>query len=273
MQTKQSLKVQYVAVSDLKSAVYNPRFWSDEATTKLTESIKTFGLVDPILCNSAPKRKNVVIGGHFRLKIAKDLDYKTVPVVYINLPNIEKEKELNLRLNRNTGDWDYELLKDFDPTLLLDIGFDETDLSHIFDDSLEIEDDEFNVEKELAKIKKTDIKLGDRFALGNHRLACIDSTDQNAVKAFMDKAKADLINTDLPYNIGLNYDGGLGGKKNYGGQINDSKTDDEYRRFVEQVITNALSVAKPDCHITPNTKINPILLFNGPNTGIITFIT
>ncbi len=45
----------------------------------------------------------MVIGGHFRLKVAKDLGYTEVPVVYIDIPDIEREKELCLRLNRNQG--------------------------------------------------------------------------------------------------------------------------------------------------------------------------
>ena len=83
-----------VEVNKLKSAEYNPRKWSDQAIADLTESIKKFGLVDPIIVNSAPNRENIVIGGHFRMKIARDLGYKEVPVYYINLPDIEKEKEL-----------------------------------------------------------------------------------------------------------------------------------------------------------------------------------
>jgi len=66
----------------------------------LQDSITRFGVVDPILINSAPKRKNVVIGGHMRLKALKALKYKEVPVVQVHIPDLEKEKELNLRLNQ-----------------------------------------------------------------------------------------------------------------------------------------------------------------------------
>ena len=107
----QSLHIQQVSIQDLKSATYNPRHWDNMAIKHLTESIERFGLVDPILVNGSKKRKNIVIGWHFRLKIAKDLGYKEVPVVYLDIPEEEKERELNLRLNRNTGDWDMDLLK------------------------------------------------------------------------------------------------------------------------------------------------------------------
>jgi len=105
------IKIDFVNIVELKSSEYNPRTWDEAATEKLTESIKRFGLVDPLIVNSAPGRENVIIGGHFRFTVAKKLGIKKVPVVYVNIPNIEKEKELNLRLNRNTGEWDYDLLK------------------------------------------------------------------------------------------------------------------------------------------------------------------
>lgn len=106
----QALKIQNVSVSELKAATYNPRKWSEEAVAGLTASIKQFGLVDPILVNGASNRSNIVIGGHFRLKVAKDLGLTEVPVVYLDIPEEEKERELNLRLNRNLGDWEDEVM-------------------------------------------------------------------------------------------------------------------------------------------------------------------
>ncbi len=107
---KHNLKVEYVSTHLLKPAAYNPRSWDDSAISQLTDSIKEYGLVDPILVNGSAKRKYVVIGGHFRLKIAKDLGYTQVPVVFLNIPNIAKEKELNIRLNKNVGAWSMEKL-------------------------------------------------------------------------------------------------------------------------------------------------------------------
>lgn len=243
------LKIHYVPLPELNPAPYNPRKWSDEAIEKLTESIKRFGMIDPIICNSATSRKNVVIGGHFRLKIAKDLGYKEVPVVYIKIPSIEKEKELNLRLNRNTGDWDYELLKKFDIEMLLDVGFDDADLGNIWDEHLEIEEDSFDFEKEIEKAKTTSIKQGDTFALGNHRLICSDSTKPETVKELLGKNKVNMIYSDPVYNINLDYNKGISGKESYGGKSNDKKTEDEYRKFLTKTMQNGLSVCNKDAHV------------------------
>ncbi len=245
-----NLEVTYVPISELKSAEYNPRKWSDKEISHLRESVQKFGMVDPILVNSAKERMNIVIGGHFRLKVARDLGIKEVPVAYINIPDLDQEKELNLRLNRNHGEWEWDILKEFDTELLLNVGFDDNDLSSIWDDVLEIEDNNFNVEEELEKIVEEEItvKEGEIYQLGNHKLICGDSTDIEVVKKLVGDTKINMIYCDPIYNIGLSYDKGIGGKKNYGGKVNDSKTEAEYKAFLKQTMENALTVSEKDCH-------------------------
>ena len=247
---KQNLTITQVNIQDLKSALYNPRKWDNQAEIKLTESLKHFGFVDPLIVNSATKRKNIIIGGHFRYQIALKLDFKEVPVVYVNIPNIQKEKELNLRLNRNTGEWDFELLKAFDIGQLLDIGFDDFDLSNIWDDILETEEDGFNTVEELKKIKKAETKTGEMFQLGPHRLICGDATAPQVVTKLVGRKEINMIYCDPPYNINLNYNKGIGTKGKYGGsKTKDNKNDHQYGEFLKKTIKNALEVAKRDCHV------------------------
>ncbi len=247
--SKQDIKIVYVPVGRLRPAEYNPRKISDDALVQLKESISRFQMIDPVIVNSAPKRKDIVIGGHMRLRAAKELGCKSVPVVYVNIPSIEKEKELNLRLNRNTGEWDFSKLKAFDLELLLDIGFDDSDLTNIWDENLETEDDGFDIEKELAKITKPKTKLGDLYQLGAHRLICGDSTDPAVLKKLVGKDAVSMIYSDPVYNIGVDYNKGIGGKKSYGGTVNDKRTDTEYRAFLRTTLENALAVSKPDTHV------------------------
>lgn len=244
-----ALRIVEVPIDQLNPAPYNPRKWSDKQRSDLKQSMKRFGLVDPIIVNNAPNRKNVVIGGHFRLDIAKELGYKTVPVVYLRIPDLKKEKELNLRLNRNQGEWDMELLKSFDMDTLLDVGFDDSDLSAIWDDALLTEDDNFKVEEELKKIKKPKTKLGDLYQLGNHKLICGDATDPAVIKRLVGRRTVDMIYSDPPYNINLSYDKGVGNKQSYGGSTNDNKSDPEYKAFLKASIENSLTVASPNCHV------------------------
>ena len=246
---RKSLETYHVSIRDLKPSEYNPRTWDQKTIQELTKSIKQFGFVVPILANKAKGRENVVIAGHFRLKIAKDLGITTVPVNYVDIPDIEKEKKLNLTLNRVSGDWDYELLKNFDIEMFLDSGFDDYDLSHIFDDALGVEDDNFDADKVAVEIKNPRTKPGDLILLGKHRLICGDSTDPNVIETLVGTDRVQMLNYDPIYNIGLSYNKGVSTNGKYGGNVSDRKSDHEYRAFLKAVLQNGLKVANPDCNV------------------------
>ncbi len=247
------LNVKYILVKDLIPSVYNPRKWNDKAIADLTESIKKYGLVDPLLVNSAESRRNILIGGHFRLKIAKDLGYKEVPVVFINIPDIEKEKELNIRLNKNLGEFDFELLAKFDESFLSSVGFSSEELDEVFD--IDVTPEQFDLEKELRKldINKINFQKGDIYILGDSRLMCGDSTVETDVLKLMSGEKADMCFTDPPYI--LDY---LRGKKKHHGAITGfgAKRDRRYLEtdvlppnFTDLWMDNIVKIQKPDFSI------------------------
>jgi len=250
---KTDIKIVYMSISELNSAQYNPRKWSVEATEQLKESIKKFGFIDPIIVNSANTRKNIVIGGHFRLKVATDLGYKEAPVVYLNIPDINKEKELNLRLNKNLGDWDWDLLAKFDESFLSGVGFTSEELDEVFD--IDIIPEEFDLEKELKKLEITKIKFkrGDVYLLGNHRLMCGDSTIEKDTLKLMNGEKADMCFTDPPYILSYLKGGkrhgkattGFGAKKNRRYLETDVLPPD----FTEKWMVNIAKIQKPDFSI------------------------
>ncbi len=236
-------------VNDLLPYEKNPRKITDKQMEDLKESLKKFNLAELPAINTDGK----IVAGHQRIK-ALQLMGRGEEEIEIRVPNRKLSaiefKQYLLTSNRSGGSWDWEILaSDFDIDTLLTAGFDSTDLTNIFDDNLEMTDDNFDEEKELEKIEETDIKFGDYFTLGRHRLLCGNSTDQNMIKFLMDGNLADMVNTDPPYNIGLNYDKGVGNKAKYGGTTDDSKTDDEYRTFAKTLIQNALRMTKPDAHV------------------------
>jgi ParB-like chromosome segregation protein Spo0J len=104
---------------------------TDKQADDLRESIKRFGLVDPLIANSSKGRENILIGGHQRLAIAKELGFETVPVVFVELDEA-RERELNLRLNKNVGEWDWDLLAGFEIEELLEVGFDKREVDAKF---------------------------------------------------------------------------------------------------------------------------------------------
>ncbi|MFA6094835.1 MAG: DNA methyltransferase [Candidatus Paceibacterota bacterium] len=244
----EKLEIDYIGTVSIRENGYNPKKFSRAALDGIKESIKRFGFVDPLILNKAPSRKNILIGGHGRLIVAKELGWGIVPVVYVNIPDIEKEKELAIRLHKNQGEFDFTLLGKFKEGFLEDIGFTKDELDIVFGD-IDTEDDNFSVEEELKKIKEPNAKTGDLYRLGLHLLLCGDSTDPNAIKALMRHEKINMIYCDPVYNINLNYKSGIGGTKNYGGSAKDSKTDQEYELFLQKTMENALSVAEKDAHI------------------------
>jgi DNA modification methylase len=248
------LKIEYISVDALQNATYNPRKWDKEAVSQLKESIRKYGIVDPLLINSAEERKNIVIGGHFRLSVIKELGIADVPVVYINIPDIEKEKELNIRLNKNTGEFDWNLLKTFDETFLSDVGFSSEELDDIF--AVETNPEQFDLSAELKKLKIDEIKIkkGDVYDLDGSKLMCGDSTVPEDMEKLMEGVKADMCFTDPPYL--LNYLKGKTRGKNGATVGFGAKKDRRYLEtdvlpdnFTELWMANVAKAQKPDFSI------------------------
>lgn len=250
----ESLQVQYIPIQELKPNEYNPKKFGEEMFASLEESITRFGFADPLIVNSSPLRKNVLIGGHARLKVAKKLGYKTVPVVYLDIPDLEKEKELNLRLHKNQGEFDFKLLADFNEEFLKDIGFSSENLDKIFE--IDPTPEQFDLGKELAKldIKEVKVKKGDIYEIDGSRMMVGDSMVEADMLKLMGNEKADMVCTDPPYI--LNYlkgktkqkDGvtvGFGAKKNRRYLETESLPDN----FTELWMSNVAKVQKPNFSI------------------------
>lgn len=77
------------------------------------------------------------------------------------------------------------------------MGFDDTDLSHIWDDSLETDDDQFDVDEELKAIAEPKTKRGELYQLGAHRLLCGDATDPTTVQRLVGGEKMTMIYTGM----------------------------------------------------------------------------
>ena len=232
--------------AELLPADYNPRKDlkpGDPEYDKLKRSIEEFGYVEPVIWNKVTGR---VVGGHQRLKVLIDMGVAEVECVVVEM-DAEKEKALNIALNKISGEWDKEKLAlliadlqgaDFDVSLT---GFDPAELDDLFKDSIKdgIHDDDFDVEAELKEPPIT--KLGDLWTLGRHRLVCGDSTKAETFDLLMAGAKANLVITDPPYNV--NYEGSAGKIKN------DNMGNDVFYHFLFDAFTNTASVMANDASI------------------------
>jgi len=261
------MKIQKVEVSKISIASYNPRLDlrpGDLDYEKLKASINTFGYVEPLVWN---ERTGTLVSGHQRLKVLIEGGVTEVEVSVVDLP-IEKEKALNLALNRIRGDWDEDklakLLEELSqfPDIDMDItGFAAPEISEILDRAKEAREDGFNVEEELDKIDKAITKKGDLIILGNHRLLCGDSANPDDVAKLMDGHKANLVFTDPPYNV--DYYGGNRPTpekvrpkpcRDWKRIYNDNLTQEEYEAWLKKIMTN----------VTPYMGNGaPMYIFNG----------
>lgn len=195
-------------ISELYPAEYNPRVKlqpGDVEYERLKRSIETFGYIDPLIVNS----DGTIIGGHQRYYVLLDLGYTDIDVVQVDMTK-EQEKALNIALNKISGDWDNEKLKDLLKELDLgDIdmtltGFTHNELDDLIE-GLEIpdvaNDDDFDVAEAFDNIETPRTVIGDIWLLGNHRLMCGDSTSEEDVSKLMDGEQVDLVITDPPYNV------------------------------------------------------------------------
>jgi len=235
-------------IAELQAVEYNPRTFSEKEKQDLTASIDRFSLADPIIIN----RNNRVIGGHFRLNILKERGIQDVDV---RVPDrelgLEEEKELNLRLNKNTGSWDLNALADFDEELLIVVGFPSEELDGIFNNELYPEI--FDLEAELKKIgiENIGVKKGDIWQLGTHRMMCGDSTNEGDVLKLMAGEKADMCFTDPPYILDYLHTKYKGKGPGFGYKCNRKylETDSIPPDFTEKWMANIAKIQKKDFSI------------------------
>jgi len=232
--------------ADLLPADYNPRKDlkpGDAEYEKLKRSIEQFGYVEPVIWNKTTGR---VVGGHQRLKVLMDMGMTEVDCVVVEMDE-DKEKALNIALNKISGDWDKDKLAlliadlqgaDFDVSLT---GFEPAEIDDLFKDTLKdgIKDDDFDVGAELAQPTMT--KPGDIWTLGRHRLICGDSTKAETYDLLMGSTKANLVITDPPYNV--NYEGSAGKIKN------DNMADEAFYNFLLDAYTQMHSAMADDASI------------------------
>ena len=233
-------------VTDLVPADYNPRKAlkpGDAEYEKLKRSLEQFGYVEPIIWNATTGH---VVGGHQRLTVLRDLGVTEVDCVVVEMDR-EKEKALNIALNKISGEWDKEKLAlliadlqgtEFDVSLT---GFDPAEIDDLFKDTVKdaVKDDEFDVASELENPPFS--KPGDVWKLGRHRLICGDSTKPETFELLMGEHKANLVITDPPYNV--NYEGSAGKIKN------DNMQDAAFYDFLLTAFQNTEEVMADDASI------------------------
>ena len=230
-------------VKDLIDFDGNPQEQSEWWSKTLAKSLKKYNLVETPVIDV----DNTLLAGHGRKHalIAMRRGDEEIDVRVPSRPLTKKEREGYLLIsNAVRGSFNPDLLRGFDQDLLLNV-IDPDTLANLWNDQLEIEDDSFDEEAELAKIKKPTVKPGEFLQLGDHTLGCIDSTDEKMVRKLVGKERIDFVDVDGPFNIRYSYKGKNG---KYGGKEKDDKSTEEYRAFLRSLIANSIAVSKTDAH-------------------------
>lgn len=180
----------------------NPRK-NDHAVDKVAAAIREFGFRVPICAKS----DGTVVDGHLRLKAAKKLGLKEVPVVLADDMSEAQIKAFRLSVNKvaELAQWDTELLAlefgelddmGFDLSLT---GFEADEIGALFPEETKegLTDDDAVPDAPAVPVTRE----GDVWLLGGGRLMCGDSTSIDAVERLMAGAKPDLIHTDPPYGM------------------------------------------------------------------------
>ena len=209
------MEVRTVPIKRINPAPYNPRRDlqpGDPEYLKLQRSIEQFGCVEPLVWN---RRTGNLVGGHQRLKILLARGDTEADVSVVDLP-AQREKVLNIALNRIAGAWDSQKLAELLDELVqlpgFDVeltGFDLPDAHALIAEALphpeDGSEDGFDVEAELAANRPLVTQPADLIELRTlnsdlrfqgHRLLCGDCTDPALVRRLMQGERAILFSTD-----------------------------------------------------------------------------
>ena len=241
------MKIQKISISEINPAPYNPRKDlqpDDFEYQQLEASIKEFGFVEPIVWN---ERTKTLIAGHQRLKILIKNGVKEVHASVVDLSH-EKEKALNIALNKIKGSWDevklasvldeLSVIPDFDVSVT---GFEFQEISKIIDEQSRPKEDTFDFLSAVKAVKDSQTKLGDVIKLGKHRIMCGDSNNLDDLKQLMQEQKAQLVYTDPPYNVA--YDNKARpiknkNKKEWDEIQSDDLNQGKYEEWLKNIFTN-----------------------------------
>ena len=236
------MNVKEISISKITPYDRNPRD-NDKAVEAVANSIEEFGFQQPIVVD----KDMVIIVGHTRYKAAQELGLKTVPVVIASNLNEEQVKAYRLADNRTNelATWneamlieEIEQIEDIDMTLF---GFGDIDIDG--GESLdEVTEDDFEEED----VEDThDVKEGDIWQLGNHRIMCGSSTDAEDVKKLTEGTEMDMCITDPPYNVDYGTKTREANTRTVHKDIaNDNMSDDDFSLFLRDFYTQMLNSLK-----------------------------
>lgn len=220
------LKVEYLPIEEIKPYENNAKIHTPEQIEQIKNSIKQFGMNDPIGIWS---KDNIIIEGHGRLMACQELGYEEVPIIRLDDLTDEQRRAYTLahnQLTMNTG-FDIDILNQELESLSVDMT--EFGFEDINKEDFDIKDDDFEFNEE--EIPEAKAKRGEIYKLGEHILMCGDSTVRQDVEKLLNGKIADLVVTDPPYNVAISNSQGMTIE-------NDDMSDESFRKFLNSAFEN-----------------------------------
>lgn len=202
------MEIQQIKINQLIEYKNNAKKHDEAQIKNVMESIKEFGMVQPIVVD----KNNVIIIGHCRFKALQKLNWQEVPALRLEDLTESEVNKLRLLDNKlNESEWDFDLLSD----QIGAIDWNNFDIDWGLDDFLKEDEKLEIIEDEAPDVEDTSIsQVGDIYILGKHRLICGDSTDVTVIERLMDGVKVDMVFTDSPYGVNIVNDKGKVGADN-----------------------------------------------------------
>jgi hypothetical protein len=236
-------------IEDIKPYERNAKKHSEKQVAEITRAIKAFGFNQPVVIDA----RGEIVVGHGRFEAAKRLGFeevrigaaragkgeKFIPAVMVEDLTEQEVKAYRLADNKlNESPWDMHLALEELRGLDME-GFEVALTGFSVDLIRDAEEDDFDIDQAVEESQGTDIRKGDLFQLGKHRLLCGDATDPLDYMRLMDGQTAAMVFTDPPYNI--DYQGGVQGdgkQKKRRKILNDKMSGDGFYQFLSDVMRN-----------------------------------
>jgi len=198
--SKKGTDIPRVAIDLITPYPNNTRKHTDHQIAHLVASLQEFGFVRPIIVDE----QLMILAGHGVYEAAKAMGEEDIPAVIKSGLTAKQKKAYVLADNKlaEMSSWDIDMLKielgDIPMEIAEIAGFREYEINKLLGYEEGAADAADPVEV------KTDIKLGDMFQLGKHRLLCGDACNPEDVSRLFGKTVPHLMVTDPPY--GVKYD-------------------------------------------------------------------
>jgi ParB/RepB/Spo0J family partition protein len=249
------MKIETVPIETIKPNNWNPNEMDKQVFSSLVESVRRHGILQPVLVSSDFS----LIKGEKRWRAARKAGLKEIICVVVDTKK-EESKLLNVSLNTLRGQTNDEMMAALLDELAVHFSLEDisvqtgyekenlqqilSDLPHDTDMEEPVEEDDFDVQEALDRIKEPETKYGEVWKLGRHTLVCGDATRQADIQRLMDGDKANLVVTDPPYNVAVASDSPRLSENGTDKIMNDDMSAEDFNSFLGAVFKRYSSIMK-----------------------------